>query len=148
MSKLQHEFDITIGATPDAVWSALTRPETTRRFLHAAAVESDFRPGSPVRYRLEDGSVLSEGTVLEASPPRRLAITWRFVYDARIAAEPPSEVVFAIQPQGAQSRLTVVHRGFATATETYRGVGSDHGWPGILASLRRLLEDGAEAPPQ
>jgi uncharacterized protein YndB with AHSA1/START domain len=65
----------TIHATPDKVWTALTTPRTIKQFMFGAEVESDFRPGSPIRMRGDfNGKAYEDkGEIKTAEPQRRLA---------------------------------------------------------------------------
>jgi uncharacterized protein YndB with AHSA1/START domain/DNA-binding transcriptional ArsR family regulator len=142
-----------IQSTPQRVWDALTDPAFTRRYW-GVALESDWRPGSPVTWsqfgvRIED----PEQIVLEADAPRRLSYTWHTFTPEhahaaglsdevleRIAAEPRSKVTFEIEALGPQVKLTVVHDGFepgSTVVEMISG-----GWPKVVASLKTFLETG------
>lgn len=129
-----------IRATPEAIWRALTESEFTLRYYYASTVESDWRPQSRYDFRV-GGEPAIEGEVLEADPPRRLAMTFHAVWDERVAADPPSRLAFEVEDAGpGVCKLTVVHDGFAAANETYDQVGG--GWPYILAGLKTLLETG------
>ncbi|HEX4817358.1 MAG TPA: metalloregulator ArsR/SmtB family transcription factor [Nonomuraea sp.] len=155
----EHDFVYTtyIKTTPELLWQALTEPAFTRRFW-GVALESDWKPGSAVTWKIGDVTIEDpEQVVLESEPPRRLAYTWhsftpRFAdaYGmpaedvARWAAEPRSKVTFDIEPRGDTVRLTVVHGGFPAGSEVRKLVGE--GWPELLSSLKTLLETGDTLP--
>lgn len=141
MAAPRHVFQTHIRATPEAIWQAITDPEFTRRYFHQTAVESAFEPGGPVRYVQPDGNDAVAGVIEEVDPPRRLVMTWRVLYDADLAAEPPSRVEWVLTP-GADgvTRLTTIHRDLALSPGTSASVGD--GWPWILDSLKSLLETG------
>ena len=96
--------------------------------------------------------------VLEADPYRRLAYTWHtFTPEwaqahgidatdaATWAAEPRSKVAFDIEETGdGVVKLTVVHDGFVPGSSVLQGV--SQGWPGVVASLKTLLETGSPLP--
>jgi len=146
-----------IRTTPEKVWQALTDPAFIRRYFGGGGPESDWQVGAPVRW-----SMSAEGDhrdwdqhVLEADPPRRLAYTWHNYQpemaemfgwsDERLAElrrERRSKVAFDIAPLGDVVQLTVVHDDFEPASEMLRGI--SEGWPGILSSLKSLLETGDE----
>ena len=62
----------------------------------------------------------------------------------RIAAEQRSRVTFDIEPLGELVKLTVVHDGFEPGSVVASMV--SQGWPGILSSLKTLLETGDTLP--
>ena len=105
----------------------------------------DARAGSPFRYVLPDGEVAVEGTVEEVDAPRRLVTTWRVLYDAAMAAEPPSRVEWRLEPAGdGLTKLTASTSTSAAARSRRSSVGS--GWPWVLGSLKSLLETGEGLP--
>ncbi|MEV0839524.1 metalloregulator ArsR/SmtB family transcription factor [Actinocatenispora sera] len=131
-----------IRANPDQVWRALTDADATARFWGHANV-SDWQPGSAWEHRRVDGSDVVDvaGTVLEAEPPTRLAIT----FDEPGADTPggPSVVTFHIEPHQDIVRLTVTHENLAGPGQL-RGI--SQGWPAVLANLKSLLETGDVLP--
>jgi len=151
MSTPRHVYHVHIRATADAVWQALTDPAFTREYFHRTAIESTFQPGAPWRMTLVDGNPAVEGVIEEADPPRRLVMTWRVLYDAAMAEEPPSRVEWVLTENGeGVTRVTTVHRDLGRSPLTSAGV--EDGWHWVLDSLKSLLEtgtalDGSEAPP-
>ena len=129
-----------IRATAEQIWEAITKPEFTLKYFYGTRVESDLAVGSPFLYRAGDSDeLLVEGEVLEADPPRRLTVSWRFLYDPELAAEEPSRVTWEIEPQdGGYCKFTAVHEGLgAKSAEHVSG-----GWPYIVSGLKTLLETG------
>ena len=131
-----------IESSPERVWEALTDPALTAQYWGHSNV-SDWQAGSPWEHRRVDGSGIADvaGTVLEAMPPRRLAMT----FDAPGGAPPegPSKVTFDIEPYHEIVRLTVTHEnlGGSDALEA-----ASAGWPAVCANLKSLLETGHVLP--
>ena len=141
-----HVITTYIKAPPEAVWRALTESDFTTRYYYRSTVESDWQAGSPYRYAI-DGETAIEGKILEADPPRRLVMTFSAVWDPALAADAPTRLSWELDAAGAGvTRLTVVHGGFESETETYRQVTG--GWSWILAGLKSLLETGEALPPR
>ncbi|MFJ9690650.1 ArsR/SmtB family transcription factor [Kitasatospora sp. NPDC101183] len=147
-----------IRTTPQKLWQALTEPEFTRRYW-TTELATDWAAGSPMVWDNHGVTIADpEQVVLEAEPYSRLSYTWhtmtpelaeRFGWDgdllARLAAEPRSKVTFTIEESaGKVVKLTVVHDGFEAGSTLAEMVG--HGWPGVLASLKTLLETGEPLP--
>ncbi|MES2761747.1 MAG: SRPBCC family protein [Bacteroidota bacterium] len=65
---------VTIHATPDEVWDALTNPQKIKQYMFDADVESDFTKGSRIVFTGEwDGNHFEEkGTILDAQPGKLL----------------------------------------------------------------------------
>jgi uncharacterized protein YndB with AHSA1/START domain len=133
-------YSIFINATPEQVWAAITKPEFTERYFYGVRIE--VRDGR--RYSSMGGLDWDE-EVLEADPPRRLVHRWVSAYDPEMAAEEPSRVTWALEPQGeGTTKLTVVHDGLEAAPKTAAGVAG--GWSYVLSNLKTLLETGSPLP--
>jgi uncharacterized protein YndB with AHSA1/START domain/DNA-binding transcriptional ArsR family regulator len=143
-----------IRTTPETLWAALTTPDTMREYW-GVALYSDWKPGSPVRWRSKPDEPLDpdDTVVLESDPPRRLSYVWHnyqpdhaemFGWSqarlARLREEPLSKVSFAIEPQDRVVKLTVTHRAYVGDSEMIDKC--SQGWPAILANLKTLLETG------
>ncbi|MCV2395319.1 SRPBCC family protein [Actinotalea sp. M2MS4P-6] len=137
-------YQIFIKASPDAIWEAITKPEFSARYFYGSRVETTGEPGTPFRYHSPDGTSLwGDETVLESDPPRRLVVTWRSLYDPRLADEPASRVTWQIEPQdGGICLLTVVHDRLEDAPRTAENV-SGPGWMLVLSGLKTILETGS-----
>jgi uncharacterized protein YndB with AHSA1/START domain len=137
---ITHVHQVFIRATAEEIWEAITKPEFTLKYFYGTRVESELRVGSPFLYRAGDSDeLLVEGAVLESDPPKRLSVSWRFLYDPELAAEEPSRVTWEIEPQeGGYCKFTAVHDGLgAKSAEHVAG-----GWPYIVSGLKTLLETG------
>lgn len=140
MSAPQHVFEVYIRATPERLWQAITDPALTAVYYFGSEIESDFRIGSPLRYKQPDGSLDIDGEVLEVDPPRRLVHSFSTRWEAN--DDPPTTVTWEITPMGSETcLLAVTHGGFATENATYESVRG--GWPMILSGLKTLVETGA-----
>jgi glyoxylase I family protein len=149
-----------INASPAAIWDALTKPEWTKRYGYAPLVEYDLRPGGAFRSHANEGmkaagvpDVITDGEVIEVSPPRRLVQTWRMLMDPKMAAEGFTRLTYDIEPvRGGVSRLTVTHdlsdapKLFALLAGEHESSGAGGGWSEVLSGLKTLLETGAQLP--
>lgn len=146
MAVTRHQYRIYVRATPEQVWQGITDPEFTRRYFHGTAIRSTFEQGAPMRYVMPDGSDGVEGTIEVAEAPNRLVMTWRFLYDAAMAEEPPGRVEWTLTPAGeGLTRVDVVHGDLARSPLTWAHV--KDGWVWILDGLKSLLETGEPLPP-
>jgi uncharacterized protein YndB with AHSA1/START domain/DNA-binding transcriptional ArsR family regulator len=157
MSQTEFVYVTYIKTTPEKLWAALTETAFIRRYFGGGGPESDWKVGSPVRWKMsaEDGPHDWDQRVLQAEPNRRLSYTWHNYQpemaqmfgwsDERLAElreEKRSKVTFEIEPMGPMVMLTVTHDDFEPDSEMLRGVSG--GWPAILSSLKTLLETGEE----
>jgi uncharacterized protein YndB with AHSA1/START domain len=140
----RYVYEIYIQTTAERLWHAITDPDETHRYFHGTRVLSDWKPGSSIVYRGDDGDNAIEGEIIECDPPRRLAHTFHFAHDEEGKHDAPTRVTWEITPMGDVCRLTLTHEDFAGETATYRGISK--GWAPIIDSLKTLLETGAPMP--
>jgi uncharacterized protein YndB with AHSA1/START domain len=138
--KSRFVYAIYIASTAEAVWKALLDGEFTRQYWGYENV-SNWMPGSSWEHRRADGqrTVALVGEVIEASPPRRLVITWAEPSD-RKRKDRHSRVAFDIETIADMVRLTITHDDLEAGSEMERKIGD--GWPRVLSSLKSLLETG------
>lgn len=139
MSKPSFVYVTYIASTPEKVWQALTSPEATAKFWFGNAVTSDWKVGSPLEFRRE-GRLVVEGKVLENEPPRRLSYTFRSMHEPFNGSEQASRVVFELEQQKDQIKLTVTHDDFIEGSKVFASI--SNGWPLVLSSLKSYLESG------
>ncbi|UED84126.1 ArsR/SmtB family transcription factor [Streptomyces profundus] len=148
-----------IRTTPERLWQALTEPDFIRRYFEDTGPESDWRPGAPVRWRMDPARPYEDWgqRVLAAEPGRLLSYGWHgyrpemaemFGWSeerlAELQREPVSRVTFEIEPLGEAVKLTVTHDGFGPDSEMRDSV--SQGWPVIISNLKTLLETGETLP--
>jgi uncharacterized protein YndB with AHSA1/START domain/DNA-binding transcriptional ArsR family regulator len=131
-----------IESSPERVWQALTSADLTAQYWGHSNV-SDWQPGSGWEHRRVDGSGIADvvGTIIESTPPKRLALT----FDAPGEPSPggPSVVTFDIEPYHEIVRLTVTHENLASQ-DALNAIST--GWPAVFANLKSLLETGHVLP--
>ena len=140
MSRPSHVYEVIIRATPERIWEAITRSELTRDYFYGTLVESEWKPGAPLRYAYADGRVAAEGTVIEMDPPRRLVHTFSALWDDRVKADAPHRVSWTIEPMGSSCRVRVEHFDFEGPTATFESITG--GLSVILSGMKTLLETG------
>ena len=142
-SKPDYVYVTYIEASAERVWQALTDADLTDAYWGHANV-SDWRTGSEWRHVRTDGSGIADviGTVLEATAPTRLKITFDAPGSTPPGAE-PSAVTFDIEQYHEIVKVTVTHENLAT-DEDYNAISA--GWPAVLANLKSLLETGHVLP--
>ncbi len=148
-------FRVSIAASAQAIWDAITTPEWNERYGYRVPSEYELRPGGAFRSLAnremrEYGApeVVVEGEVIEVDPPHRLVQTWRMLFDERLSSEPLTQVTWEIE-DGADGicTLTVSHDLEGAPLHASAVSGEDPqaggGWIGILDDLKLLLETGA-----
>jgi uncharacterized protein YndB with AHSA1/START domain len=150
-------FQVSIKATPQAIWDAITSPEWNGRYGYGAPTTYDLRPGgrlttaaSAAMKAYGGPDVIIDGQVIESDPPRKLVQTWRPLWDPEIVAEGAKQLTWEIvEGRDGVCTLTVTHE-LTNAPKTRTMVTGQMkeaggGWPMILEDLKRLLETGTSA---
>jgi uncharacterized protein YndB with AHSA1/START domain len=137
MSKPVFVYVSYIASTPEKIFKALTDSEATEKFWFGNAVTCDWKVGSPMTFHRE-GRLIIKGEVLEYDPPRRLSYTFKPMHDELYSGEQPSRVVFELEQQRDQVKLTVTHDDFAPDSKVFASI--SNGWPLVLSSLKSYLE--------
>ncbi|OFI39592.1 hypothetical protein BIU82_00490 [Arthrobacter sp. SW1] len=140
-----------IRTSPEQLWQALTEPESTERYW-GVALRSDWTQGSSITWEVAGVTIADpEQQVLVSEAPRKLGFTWHTVTPefgravgaadeevAAMAAEPRSQVAFDIEAMDGMVKLTVTHSGFEPGSAVLAGI--TDGWPGVVSSLKSMLE--------
>ncbi len=146
MSKPEFVYVTYIATTPERLWRALTGGEFTKQYWFNRRIDSDWQPGSPVRfYDGDSNTVTDEGVVLASDSPRLLSYTFSPV------GYPPSgtlegghsRVTFSIEPFEGLVKLKLVHDELASDEVA---AGYREGWAPILSSLKTFRETGTPLP--
>jgi uncharacterized protein YndB with AHSA1/START domain len=126
-----------VRATPERAFAVFTadigawwRPSGLFATTPRAPGRLAFEDGRLVEY-LADGKVFEIGRVLDWSPPNRLRFSWR---QASFPPDVATEVEVRFEPVGAETRVTVEHRGF---DQVPQDSAARHGFPdhALLARL-------------
>jgi uncharacterized protein YndB with AHSA1/START domain len=135
--------EMTIEASPETIFAALTQPEKLSawwgddRMYRADKWSIDLRVGG--KWRSEGGPVgqpsriLVEGEYLEIDPPRVLAYTWRPTW----VEAPVTTVRYVLTPQGNGTHIVMTHSGFAG---NQKAMEAHQGWPQVLGWLKGYAE--------
>lgn len=141
MADQQTSYVTYVAANPEALWAALTQSEFTRQYFFGRRVESDWKPGSEILYRMPDGTVDVRGRILEIDPRRIVRFTWKVEWLAAARDLPEAIVSYEIEQLGEVCRLTMIEDHPQPIPEQWLE-GGRRGWPIILSGLKSLMEIG------
>ena len=128
---------VEIKAPVAEVWAEITKLKQIQKPMFGTVLESDFKPGSRMIYRSEDGKrVFIIGEVHEFVPPTRFVHTFRFTN----LPETPTLVEWTLEEKGGVTRVTVVHSKFVNQKKTADSVRTS--WVDILANIKAVVETG------
>jgi uncharacterized protein YndB with AHSA1/START domain len=135
---IRHETEVTVSATPEEVWRAITDPALTRGYYYGTDILSDWTVGAPWT-SLSGDELYLEGEIIEIDPPRLLVQSFHIAATGEEAVnDAPSTVTWEVTPVGDVTRVRVIHEGMGEATRSY----TEGGWEHILAGLKTLVETG------
>jgi uncharacterized protein YndB with AHSA1/START domain len=148
MSKPKFVYVTYIRTTPEKLWSALTDPQTIRKYWFGITAECDWKPGSPWSLKFEDGRTADAGEILESVPPKRLVIHWQNQFKPELKAAGYTRCTMEIEiaeyypnHDAKAVKLTITHE-----AETELGgpmiEAVSGGWPKIMSNIKSLLETG------
>lgn len=121
-----------VRATPERAFAAFTgeigawwRPSPMFAFTPRDPGVLSFEPGEGGRLiqTLRSGKVFEIGRISCWEPPRRLVFGWR---QATFAPDQATEVEVSFEPVGAETRVTVEHRGWDSVPASHV---ARHGFP-------------------
>jgi uncharacterized protein YndB with AHSA1/START domain len=150
MTVTAHVYQIYINADADLVWAGITQSEWKKKYFHGTAYVEGPVAGARFRTMTSDGRDAIDGVIEEMSPPApgqpgRFVQTWHVLYDADLAAEPPSRVEWTIEQVGDRlTRVRLVHGDLASSPLTWANV--KDGWVWVLDALKTVLETGRTLP--
>ena len=139
MDKPKFVYVTYIRSTREKVWHALTDGATTRAYWFGYRIESDWKIGDPLRFYNPEGQLAHDDTVLACDPPSILSYGWKPLMKG-FEEETESRVTFTLEQVGDQVKLTMVHDEMMPGGKMLDAVSV--GWPGVISSLKSLLETG------
>lgn len=139
-SESMHDLQqsVLINAPIEQVWAEITKLGAVQKAMMDTVLHAVIAPGAALRYTSRDGRrTFIAGEILEVEPPTTLSHT----YSMTMRDDPDTVVTWHLEPAGEQStRVTVHHSGWPAGTKGLDKI--DATWDGILADLKRLLEEG------
>src|SRR3989454_5732276 len=147
MEKLFVEKSIKINTPASRVWDVLTKPEFTDQwaleFSSGAEfrIESDWKLGSPVLWKGQDGNVIVEGDVTAVEPNRFLRFT---VFDVRGEKPPVTEedgITYELTEHAGKTTFRLLQGDFSVMTEgeKYHRLSAEV-WDRVLPKVKTLAE--------
>jgi|JI10StandDraft_1071094.scaffolds.fasta_scaffold414494_2 uncharacterized protein YndB with AHSA1/START domain len=128
---------VEIRAPIATVWAEITKLRHIQKPMFNTVLETDFRPGSRMIYRSDDGKrVFIIGEVREFVPPTRFVHTFRFTN----LPETPTLVEWQLEESDGMTKVTVTHSKFIDQQKTADSVRTS--WTTILGNIKSVVETG------
>jgi uncharacterized protein YndB with AHSA1/START domain len=135
------EKRITIDASVDAVWQALTDPELVKQYMHGTNMETDWKVGSPITWKGEwKGKAYEDkGEVLEVEPKNLLKHThWSPMGGSEDKPENYHTVTYELAEQDGKTILALKQDNNASQEEADKMAESN--WGPVLEGLKVVVE--------
>lgn len=131
---------VTILATKEAVWKALTDPELVKLWQYGSELSTDWQVGSAIRFRAEwEGQVFEQwGTVLDVVPNARLRYNL-FAPRPDLEDKPENyfEMAYVLTGQGDSTQLEIRQIDNRPGATQEEDQGDENP---VLKSLKELVE--------
>ena len=139
--KFVAEKRITINASADAVWQALTDPALVKQYLHGTEMSTDWKVGSPIYWRGEwkGKSYEDKGKVLAVEPQRLIRYThWSPLGGAEDKPENYHTVTYELDGDDGTTTLTLRQDNNPTQEDADKM--AKDSWGPVLESLKEIAE--------
>lgn len=134
--------EIDIDAPAEKVWKALTDADVIERYFFGSRVETDWRPGSEIKWKGEwQGRAYEDkGRVLEVEPNRLLKLT-HFSPLSGVPDRPENyhTLVFTLAGRGDSTHVSLTQDNNKDETEAEH---STQNWRAMLGGLKKIVEEG------
>jgi uncharacterized protein YndB with AHSA1/START domain len=134
---------VTITASPQAVWEALTQPAWVQQYMHGTELKTDWRVGSPITWSgvWEGKPYQDKGTIQQYDAPKTLQYThWSPVSGTPDLPKNYHVVSFNLtgNDDGGGTTLTLTQSN--NASQEAADTMAQKAWLPMLQKLRELLE--------
>jgi uncharacterized protein YndB with AHSA1/START domain len=135
----------TVNASPAAVWNALTTASTLKQFFFGSDISTDWRVGSPIRFRgaWKGKPYEDKGNIQAFDPGKRLAFThWSPLSGMEDKPENYHIVTFDLRPTSAGTEvvLTQTNQNDAELLTPENRQEYAKNWTMVLDGLKKLVE--------
>jgi uncharacterized protein YndB with AHSA1/START domain len=132
---------VTIHASRDKVWNALTDPKEVKQYLHGTQMSTDWKEGSPITWRGEwkGRAYEDKGTVLGVEPQKRLKYThWSPMGGSEDKPENYHTVTYELAGDDGHITLTLIQDNNASQEEADKM--ANENWGPVLDGLKATVE--------
>ena len=134
---MQVEKNLHIAASPEAIWKALTDPQSTKQYFFGCEAVSDWKAGSPLHYQtvMEGTATVHVKGVIRAIEPERYLETTCYAPDNEGIPDKETVATYTLTRDGAQLRVT---QGDFSDEGTFQETQTS--WDMVLNGLKQLVE--------
>ena len=132
---------VAINASADEVWDALTSPTKVKQYMHGTEMSTDWKEGSPIKWRGEwQGRTYEDkGTVLEVKPRKVLRYThWSPMGGSEDRPENYHTVTYELSGENGRTLLTLIQDNNPSQEEADKMAANN--WAPVLQGLKKTAE--------
>ena len=136
------EKRITIDASVDAVWQALTDPVLVKQYMHGSNMQTTWEVGSAITWKGEwrGKAYADKGTVLRVEPKTLLSTThWSPMGGSEDKPENYHTVTYELAERGRETILTL--RQDNNASQEDADAMAEKNWGPVLEGLKAVVEN-------
>jgi uncharacterized protein YndB with AHSA1/START domain len=138
--KIIAKATIMLNAPATKVWEALTKPELVKQYLFGTDMITDWKVGSPIKYRgvWQGKAYEDKGKVVEYIPGKLIVSTfWSSLEGLPDTPENYKTVRYELSSQGSQTRLTITQDNNNSEADARHSEGN---WQMVLEGIKKLVE--------
>jgi len=138
--QLTAHLSVTIHATPEKVWQALTDPAMIKQYLFGTDTQTDWKKGSPIIYTGEwqGKKYTDKGTIIDIVPQQLLHTTYLSGMSKKEdKPENYANVIYELEPEGNYTTLHLSQDHIANDEEMKH---MQQNWTMVLEGMKKLLE--------
>ena len=134
-----------INAPASSVWRALTTPAMIKKYFFGADVESDWKVGSPIRWRGEFKGKRYEdkGEILVSNPAKELSMShWSALSGDADVPENYHVVTYRLEPEGQRTKVILTQgnlTGRVKPTDVDKKAEYEKNWMSVLENLDKIV---------
>ena len=139
-TSLTAKASVTIRASAEVVWDALTNPELIKKYFFGTNAVSDWKKGSSLKFTGEwEGKTYEDkGTILDTVPGKLFRYTyWSSMGKLEDKPENYATVTYELVPAGDETILNITQD--QVANEEAREH-SEKNWQYILREMKKFIE--------
>jgi uncharacterized protein YndB with AHSA1/START domain len=132
--------EVTVGATADKVWQALTDPKLIKQYFFGTETVSDWKLGSTVEFRgtWEGKPYVDKGIILQNIHGKLLQFSYYSPFSGLAdAPENYASISYELQEDRGQTTLRVKQENIADEKAREQ---SEKNWRMVLDGLKKILE--------
>jgi uncharacterized protein YndB with AHSA1/START domain len=138
-TQYKSNYKTIIKAPVEKVWQALTDPAMVKQYFFGSNMETDWKPGSPLKFsgEYEGKGYEDKGVVQEYVPNQRLTYSYLSSWSG-LPDEPDNYllVTYEVKPVEEGTELTIIQTNYDQEKADH----SSDNWNAVIDGLKKLVE--------